>query len=305
MAELEQAAHFALKTVPSEAIAWMLPDLDADLGFTRWLDTNLIAFPGEPGRRCDTVAELVSRSGTSPPWALVLEVEARSRASFLGRAWEYAARLWRKLRHGPRKRDRYLVAAVVLFLSGRKKDLQFSMVLPGTNVGFNGTVRSISLRLQQATTVLGRIGRGELGRSILMWVPLMDGGGDSAVVQEWVRLASAEPNEQRQSEYAGVAVVLAQWAGHRSVWQPALEGFNVQQLDIVREWKDEARVEVQQNNLLRVLRKRFPPEVPADLAEIIQQTQDLAILSRWFDAALDAPSLEAFRGLAQARPGTP
>jgi hypothetical protein len=84
--------------------------------------------------------------------------------------------------------------------------------------------------------------------------------------------------------------------------QQSLEGFNVQQLDIVREWKDEARVETRRTDLLHVLRKRFPPEVPADLAEIIQQTQDLAILSRWFDAALDAPSLEAFRGIAQTSP---
>jgi hypothetical protein len=82
------------------------------------------------------------------------------------------------------QRDRYLVAAVVLFLSGHRKDLQFHMVLPDTNVGFNGNVRPISLRLQKAADVLGRIGRGELGRSILMWVPLMDGGGEPSVVQE-------------------------------------------------------------------------------------------------------------------------
>jgi hypothetical protein len=303
MAELEQAAHFGLKTVPAEAIAWMLPDLSNDLVFTRWLDTNLIAFPGEPGRRCDTVAELVSRSGTSPPWALVLEVEARSRYSFLGRAWEYAARLWRKLRHGPRRRDRYLVAAVVLFLSGRRKDLHFHMVLPGTDVGFNGNVRPISLRLQKAADVLGKIARAELGRSILMWVPLMDGGGEPATVQGWVRLATLELNEQRRSEYAGVALVFAEWAEHRAVWQQALEGFNVRQLEIVREWKDEARLETrleERRHFIRmVLQKRFPPEVPPDLARTIQEMADLPTLLRWCEVAVETPSLDAFRGHTQ------
>lgn len=270
MAELEQAAHFALKAMPSDALAWVLPDLIPDLAFRRWLDTNLIAFPGEPGRRCDTVAELISKSGTTPPWAVVLEVEARPRYSFLGRAWEYAARLWRKLRHGPRRRDRYLVAAVVLFLSGRRKDLQFAMALPGTNVGFSGTIRAMRLRLQQAPAVLARIDCGELGRSILFWVPLMAG------------------------------------AGHGTIWKQALEAFNVRQLEIVREWKDEARVEERQTALLTTLRVRFPPSTPEDLTRLIQETTDLSLLSRWFVASLEAPSLDAFRHRIQQSPsGTP
>jgi hypothetical protein len=194
---------------------------------------------------------------------------------------------------------------VVIFLSGRGKDLQFHMVLPGTDVGFNGNVRPISPRLQKAADVLGKIDRGELGRSILMWVALMDGGGDPATVQEWVRLAGLEPNEQRRSEYAGVALVFAAWVGHRAVWQQALEGFNVQQLDIVREWKDEARVEEKRTDLLTVLQKRFHPEVPEDLARVIQQTTDLRLLSRWFVASLESASLDAFRNAMQSPPANP
>jgi hypothetical protein len=105
MAELEQAAHFALKTVPAEAIAWMLPDLSPDLAFTR-LETNLIAFPGEPGRRCDTVAELLSRSARHRRSAGV-GGGARSRYSFLGRAWEYARGCGGSCATD-RERDRYL-----------------------------------------------------------------------------------------------------------------------------------------------------------------------------------------------------
>src|SRR3954452_9758701 len=115
MAELDQTARFALKVAPAEALRWLLPGLDADLAFRRWLDTEPIAFPGEPRRRCDTVAELVSRSGQSPPWAFVVEVEARPRSTFLDRVLEYVARLLRKLRHGPRRRDRYQVGAAVIF----------------------------------------------------------------------------------------------------------------------------------------------------------------------------------------------
>jgi hypothetical protein len=184
MAELDQTARFALKMNPAEVLAWVLGDLDPDLGFTRWLDTETIAFPGEPNRRCDTVAELVSRSGRSPPWALVLEVEARSRAAMLVRVLEYLARLLRKLRHGPRRRDRYLVAGVVLFLSGRRKDLKLHMQLPGTDVVLSCAFRAVCLAEERAAATLERIGKGELGRSILPWVPLMAGGDEAAVVQE-------------------------------------------------------------------------------------------------------------------------
>jgi hypothetical protein len=77
MSELDATARYALQINPPEMVRWLLPGLDPDLGFSRGLDTEAIAFPGEPKRRSDTVAELTSRSGQSPPWALALEVESR------------------------------------------------------------------------------------------------------------------------------------------------------------------------------------------------------------------------------------
>jgi len=158
---------------------------------------------------------------------------------------------------------------------------------------------------QQAGAVLERIGRGELRRSILIWVPLMAGASEAVVVQEWVRLAKEEPNAQRRSECAGLALVFAGWAGQGTIWKQALEGFGVEQIDFVREWKDSARLEVKRSDLLRVLRKRFPPEVPADLTQMIDQMTDLQELSGWFDSALDAPSLDAFRSLIHSADNKP
>src|SRR4051812_19220876 len=109
MAELDQTARFALQIDPAASVRWLLPGLDEDLGFARWLDTRMIAFPGEPKRRCDTVAEMVSRAGTQAPWALILEVEGRPRAVMTARLLEYVGRTLRKLRHGPAKRDPYQV----------------------------------------------------------------------------------------------------------------------------------------------------------------------------------------------------
>jgi hypothetical protein len=303
VAELDQTARYALKLAPAEAIRWLLPDLDADLAFTRWLDTETIAFPGEPGRRCDTVAELVSRAGRSAPWALVLEAEARPTATILDRVLEYEARLLRRLRHGPHRRDRYLVAAVVIFLRGRKRELKLQMRLPGTELGLGLTAGAMSLARESAATTVGRIGRGEFGRSVLPWVPLMAGGDEAAVVAEWVKLAAGEADARHRADYPGLALVFADSVGRLPVWQQALEGFDVWESQVIREWKAEAR----QSDLLQVLRDRFQTEVPTDLVERVEQTTDLGVLSQWLSAAVTTSSLDAFRAAIQpaSRPTTP
>jgi hypothetical protein len=67
MSDLDPTARYALKIDPPAVLGWLLPTLNPDLAFTRWMDTEAIAYPGEPRRRCDTVAELTSRSHQSPP----------------------------------------------------------------------------------------------------------------------------------------------------------------------------------------------------------------------------------------------
>ncbi len=309
MATLDRTARFALKIDPPEVMRWLLPKLDPDLAFTRWLDTEMIAFPGEPGRRCDTVAELVSRSGQAPPWALVVEVEARPRATIADRLLEYEGRLLRKLRHGPRRRDRYLVAGVLIFLTGRWRKLTLKMRLPGTDVGLRWKVQVLSLARESAAGTLERIGRGELGRSVLPWVPLMAGGGEAAAVQEWVRLASQEPDEQRRTDYAGLALVFAERAGCLPAWKQALEGFNMWESQVLKERENvvrlEGRLEEKRSDLLEVLRLRFQMEVPPDLTRAIREVTDLALLAGWFKAAVTVSSLEAFGAAVQAGPTPP
>lgn len=176
----------------------------------------------------------------------------------------------------------------------------------------------MSLARESAVDALERIGRGELGRSILPWVPLKAGGGDAAVVQEWVRQTQAEPRAERQAEYAGLAKVFADWVGCLPAWKQALEGWNVWQSQVIKEWKDatrqeglqegrlqgqlEGQLEASRGQLLKLLRTRFQSEVPADLTQTIEQTTKLETLSQWFDSALTASTLEAFRSAVQGPP---
>ena len=71
----------------------------------------------------------------------------------------------------------------------------------------------------------------------------------------------------------------------------------------VLEWQAEAREEGltegkivrARATLIQILEVRFGPSVPTDLANEIAAQGDLAVLDRWFDPAVTALSLDAFR----------
>ena len=119
----------------------------------------------------------------------------------------------------------------------------------------------------------------------------MRSGGEPAVIEEWKRLADLEPDVRVRLEYAVDALLFAELPGVWGQWKQALEGWNVRVSQQVLEWQ----AEVQRANLLRMLEKRCKGPVPGDLAEAIQATQDMGLLSRWFDTALEANTFDEFR----------
>ena len=57
-------------------------------------------------------------------------------------------------------------------------------------------------------------------------------------------------------------------------------------------------VEARREDLLKLLRSKFH-ELPRELLAAIRGAADLDPLTRWFDAAIAAPSLQAFAVLAR------
>src|SRR5438132_13609225 len=93
MNELDQAVRYTAKIDPPAFVRWLVPGLDPAYAFRTWLDTRTIAFPGEGDRTCDTVAELVRRTGPGPRVALVTEFQSEPDPEMLDRLLEYVARL--------------------------------------------------------------------------------------------------------------------------------------------------------------------------------------------------------------------
>src|SRR5262249_14020520 len=159
----------------AETLRWLAPKLNPDYTFARWAETRLRAPPGKKGRLCDTAAELVSRSGTQAPLVLILEVQAQTGPRVAGRLLEYLGRGVQEFRTGPHDRDMVPVALQLIYLRGTRRNLRVRMQLAGTGQGLWWKVRVYCLERKSAGKTLERIERGELGKTILAWIPLLRG----------------------------------------------------------------------------------------------------------------------------------
>lgn len=167
--------------------------------------------------------------------------------------------------------------------------------------------RAWCLEEQDARETLARIERGELGLTILLWVLLMKGAGDPLLVAIWMKLLLLEPSSQPRAEIAGVALIFAHWRGLQQIWGPSLEGLDVEQIELVRRWKDAARGEghreglkegIQEGHreaLRQAVRIRFDVELPSDLNEALRQIKDKSMLDRWFKLSLESATFADFR----------
>src|SRR5205807_812664 len=167
-----------------------------------------------------------------------------------------------------------------------------------------------NLQEENAAENLARMAHGSVARCLLPFIPLMQGGGQPAMIDRWKDLAQAEPEARRRADYAGLALVFAELTDCRPAWKQALEGWNVEQSLQVLEWQAEAekrglargKAEAKVEALLRVLHKRFPAGDSADLEQVIRATSDLDQLDHWLDAAASASTLGQFRRLAGLEP---
>ena len=298
------------KRKPAGFFGWVAPRFLARFTFLGWADTSRIAFPGEPDRTCDTVAEFAPAGGSGPRRMLDVEFQSEPVSDILDRAGEYAFRLRRELRYGSGREGKHVVITVLVNLTGPEQPDVLDMTEPELDDA--GTYQKVvlrTLREEDAAATLAAIAIGRLDPCVLPWIPLMRGAKGPDMMEEWKRLALQEPDSRLRSDYGGIALVFAELAGIGPEWRKALEGWNVRESQQVLEWQEQAREEtrlqVTRRNLLRVLELRFQTSVPPDLAAAVTETTDLNALGRWFDAALTADTLDDFRATMRngAAPG--
>jgi hypothetical protein len=100
--------------------------------------------------------------------------------------------------------------------------------------------------------------------------------------------------------------IWAEWLGRDTIWKKALEELDVWHSKLLQERIDQARAEerlkAQRTFVLQALQTRFPQGLLADLEQRLQEITDFDILSRWFQWALEAVSLDEFRRLLVQTP---
>jgi hypothetical protein len=304
----DQGARYVAKLDPPGFLWWLVPALIWPLEFHGWLDSRSIPFPGDPERVCDTVAGIADTTKPGAWWALPLEFQTRPDGELFGRLLEYLGRLWRELRPPGMPQGRFDVVAAVVNLTGAGLTTR-DMVLGASGLRTCLIVVERNLRDEDAAETLARIASGVVARCVLPFIPLMQGGAEVAIIERWKEVAQAETEVRRRADYAGLALVFAELTDCRPAWKQGLEGWNVEQSLQVLEWQADAakraKSEAKSEDLLRVLRKRFPPAIPADIEGAILAASDVDQLNRWLDDAATASTLAQFRRLAglQARNG--
>lgn len=296
----DKAARFAAKLDPVEFLTWALGVPADRLGFAGWLDTRALPLPHEQDQIGDTIARLDPPGGSEPPWALAVEFQIEPDPLMFGRLLAYLAQIWQSLKPDEERGSRFQVGGAVLNLTGTGRAAR-EMRLPGTPIVTQLGVVERNLARESADDTVGRIERGELGRAVLPWLPLMDGGGTATMVERWKALAGSEPTYRRRAELASITLVFAEAAGCREAWKLGLKEWNVRESAVVNEWraegKAEGKAEARMDSIIEALEVKFVA-VPGDLVAAVRGCTDLARLREWLGAALRAESLAAFRAAA-------
>jgi hypothetical protein len=127
----------------------------------------------------------------------------------------------------------------VVNLTGRGNASR-DMAWPAAGLVTRLGVRERNLAAEDAKATLDGILAGAIPAVVLPLIPLMRGGGEVGIINEWLTRAAAEPDSRRRADYGGLAIVFAEAGERRETWAKALEGWNVTESMQVKEWQAQA-----------------------------------------------------------------
>ena len=293
----DQASRHLARQAGAPLWPWLLDLTAAQVRFERLLQTHF-TLPGFPERVGDTVAALTDLQGGGRPWALCLEFQSAPDFDIPDRLLVILGLLRLTERPSAEAGDRYWVGAIVVNLTGRgsaQRDLHWR----GAGLHLLLQPREWNLEELDADQVMNQVERGAAPVEVLAWLSLMHGGSDPAIIQRWLELARRVTDPQRRADL-GLVRVFAELTNCQDVWRKALEGWDMQESQLVKEWEDKARregkIEGKAEALLLFLQKRFKT-VPDDLRGAIMAAPEDR-LTAWLDLAFAARSLRRFRAQA-------
>jgi hypothetical protein len=301
MGPFDQTGRQAAKDEPADFFVWLLPIRPPLVppGFGQWDDTRRASWPGGPERTDDLVA-IMGWPGAPASARLIVEVKAEPDGKALLQVGVYELLLAGEVGEGVQ------VGSVLLHLTGAPERTELHLGVPGVGLGHHIGPEIVNLCERDAPRTLRWIETGELGRCVLPWLALLRGGGDPGFIEDWKRVVEMEPDPEKRARYRAWALVFAELSKQLVNWQKGLEGWMMQESQVINGWIRTGEVKGELKNaresILRLVRRRLVDSVPEDLRLAIEGTNDPQVLSRWFDAALDAETLDQFRAAMRQAP---
>jgi hypothetical protein len=195
------------------------------------------------------------------------------------------------------------LGGVIINLTGKAQARAVKATFPGVRqCNWSFDVLQRTLRQESAAATLSEIAAGRTTRWLLPWLPLMKGGAEMAIIEEWKQVALTEPDAEVRSTLGCFAVIFADLAKRSEPWEQALEGWDMETSQVVDRWHEKGRAEGRAEGetlkgrqwLLALLESRFG-SLPADLIQRIQAVEDVQRLDRAFQQALNVRSLADFQ----------
>lgn len=265
------------------------------------------ALPGEGDLTCDTVGCFRLPDQTRPTHALIVEFKDESRRDTVQQLLTYAVRLWNEPPPGPDLAAFAHVGAVAVNLTGPAQPDAVSFTFPGLpECDFHFRIAQRNLREEDAAATLADVATGRTTRWLLAWIPLMHGGTEPGILEEWKQAALTEPDPHVRSTLGAFALLFAGLAGCLDLWKRGLEGWDMRTSQVVEEWRNEGRVEGRieglaegqvrtcREILLALLEDRFGT-LPEDLIQRVQAVKDVDRLKGALREVIHLHSLEELR----------
>jgi hypothetical protein len=281
-------------------LGWFLALRPHQYQFVDWLDTRSLPWPGDsPEKVRDTLAHLLDRTTGGVPWAVGAEFQLQPDPDMVSRMMIYLGEARLQLRPTDLPGDRFHVGGVVINLTGKgHSSLDMHWAAAGLRTCMQ--IREIDLASLDAGWALDQIDQGLAPLPLLAFIPLMQRGTESAIIQRWLVLAAREKDYQRRLEL-GFALTFAEAAGCAEVWQEALKGWNMIESKVFNEWvrqalereKRNTKVQTKTEDILELLADRG--SVPADLEAAIRAITDPTRLSELLRLAGRVATVDQFR----------
>jgi hypothetical protein len=291
MGMFDQNARAAAKLDGAAFFAWLLRRYQPPppLAFERWDDTRRLPLPGGPDRTDDLVAVLRRTDVPGHVVYMIVEVESEPERHLLQRLGIYGLMLSREVAQPPGPEDEPPVGCALINLTGERPEAGLALVVAGTPLALGVKPLVMNLCREHARQTLTDIAEGRAGLSILPWLPLLAGGGEPALIEEWKQVALREPDVGRRATYRDMALVFAELTRELVNWQRALEGWEMKESQYIKGWLNEGElrgtVKRGREDLLAVLSERIPDPIPEEVRLAVEGTNDLDTLGRWLRAA--------------------